>query len=429
MLSDDDNGSVSDNSTSNSVMDMSVDENEQAGSVTNDMDDNQSDNKSHTSNSENINSDESDEDECTNTNISVLANLPDEKLMSMMASLREDKINLLPKEDIEVHLTAYTRQYMLTYTTDYFETADLPKIRNQLLRSSIELRTLVASKPPTVLDTNTTNEQLMKCSWNNAVEILQKYVDENKVQIDVALISKNGAWVIQECQKIRDNLRKDLGLPPMLAPKKPSWQQKKVVNRAESDFYRSYFNLNGCDLRKFLHHDPAVRDPRAALTSEGGGYVNPIFKENDFYVRALVPMSKQVTYHPSSKKRFEHCNKRIQLLSSNPLIEKQKLCTSTHRKMCQRQTKRMILQCMYPQELSQRQINSNFQCELRIPSRLNNYGHYLVTTKLKLEPNLSMTEWFLNLSLQRDIYNLSTLNGSIEMNYLNGCLNKLMMRR
>ena len=139
----------------------------------------------------------------------------------------------------------------------------------------------------------------MKCSWNNAIEILQKYVDENKVQIDVALISKNGAWVIQECQKIRDNLRKELNLPPMLAPKKPSWQQKKVVNQAESDFYRSYFNLNGCDLPKFLHHDPAVRDPRSALTSEGGGHATPIFKENDFYVRALVPMKKQVTYHPS----------------------------------------------------------------------------------------------------------------------------------
>ena len=44
------------------------------------------------------------------------------------------------------------------HKSDYFDTADIPKIRNQLLRSSIELRNVLSSKPPSTLDANTTNE-------------------------------------------------------------------------------------------------------------------------------------------------------------------------------------------------------------------------------------------------------------------------------
>ena len=106
---------------------------------------------------------------------------------------------------------------MLNYKSDYFDTADLPKIRNQLLRSSIELRTVLSSKPPSTLDANTTNEQLYKISMNTAEELLRRYVSENNITIDMEHALSRGIHTIQECQKIRDQIRKDLGLPPMLA--------------------------------------------------------------------------------------------------------------------------------------------------------------------------------------------------------------------
>ena len=216
-------------------------------------------------------------------------------------------INELEKKDMVVYLTTYARQYMLNYKSDYFQTADLPKIRNQLLRSSIELRSVLSSKPPSTLDANTTNEQLYKISMNTAEELLRKYVSENNITIDMEHALSRGIHTIQECQKIRDQLRKDLGLPPMLAMQAstPSWKKpKQKVNRAESDFYRSTFNLRGCDLNKFLQNHSAIVDTRARMTEEGANYSTPNFKENDFYVRALVPMSINTHIPTLVKKTF-----------------------------------------------------------------------------------------------------------------------------
>ena len=83
-----------------------------------------------------------------NDKVSSLLYLTDEQIISSMVSLRETTINDLVKEDMQVYLETYARQYMLSYKSDYFDTADIPKIRNQLLRSSIELRSHLASKTP-----------------------------------------------------------------------------------------------------------------------------------------------------------------------------------------------------------------------------------------------------------------------------------------
>ena len=103
-----------------------------------------------------------------NDNISSLSYLTDEQIISSMASLREKTINDLTKDDMQVYLETYARQYMLSYKSNYFDTADTPKIQNQLHRSSTEIRSHLASKPPCVLDANTTNEQLNKISMNTA---------------------------------------------------------------------------------------------------------------------------------------------------------------------------------------------------------------------------------------------------------------------
>ena len=89
-----------------------------------------------------------------------------------------------------------------------------------------------------------------------------------------------------------------------LNQKKPSWQTKKerVVNRAESEFYRNSMNLNGCSLDKFLQHESAILDPRSKLTNEGQNFSTPNFQQNYFYVRVLMPM-KNNSHIPSMIKR------------------------------------------------------------------------------------------------------------------------------
>ena len=240
-----------------------------------------------------------------NDKVSSLLYLTDEQIISSMVSLRETTINDLVKEDMQVYLETYPRQYMLTYKSDYFDTADIQKIRNQLLRSSTELRSHLASKPPSVLDANTTNEQLNKISMNAAETLLRQHITENNVTMDMKKVTSRGIFIVQECQKIRDQLRKDPGLPPMLAATVPSWKKpKKVVNRAESDFYRSTINLRGCNLDKFLINESSVTDPRTQMVHEGENYQTPNFKENDFYVRALVPMQINTHIPTLVKKTF-----------------------------------------------------------------------------------------------------------------------------
>ena len=68
---------------------------------------------------------------------------------------------------------------------NYYNDASLEKLQTQLIRSSIEVRSFLATRPPTCLDANTTNDQLIKMSYDNGIQILQDYVRENCLTIDV----------------------------------------------------------------------------------------------------------------------------------------------------------------------------------------------------------------------------------------------------
>ena len=94
-------------------------------------------------------------------------------------------------------------------------------------------------------------------------------------------------------------LRKDQDLPPFVSIT-PSLKIKKVVDRSNSEFFRNTINLNGCNLDKYLsnHHSSPV-DPRSHLVTDSTYNPTTTFKENDFYVHTLVPMSKKNSHAPT----------------------------------------------------------------------------------------------------------------------------------
>ena len=231
--------------------------------------------------------------------IQNLSSLSDKKINSMMVAPREENIPSIQREDVITYLKTYARQYDMRCDPNYYNDASIEKLQNELIRSSIELRSFLATRPPTCLDANTTNDQLIKMSYDNGIQILQDYVRENGLTIDMKHITSRGQLVIQECRKIRDQLRKDQGLPPFVTTT-PSWKIKKVVDRSNSEFFRNTINLNGCNLDKYIsnHHSSPV-DPRSHMVTDSTYNPTTTFKENDFYVRTFFPMSKKNSHAPT----------------------------------------------------------------------------------------------------------------------------------
>ena len=60
---------------------------------------------------------------------------------------------------------------------------------------------------------------------NTAEALLRQYVTKNNVTVDMEKVTKRGIFIVQECQKNCDQLRKDLGLPHMLATTVPPWKK------------------------------------------------------------------------------------------------------------------------------------------------------------------------------------------------------------
>lgn len=69
-----------------------------------------------------------------------------------MVAPREENIPSIQREDVITYLKTYARQYDMRCDPNYYNDASIEKLQNELICSSIELRSFLATRPPTCLD-------------------------------------------------------------------------------------------------------------------------------------------------------------------------------------------------------------------------------------------------------------------------------------
>ena len=174
----------------------------------------------------------------------------DVEVLHNMSCLLDPEIVTLNKEEIITFLQHYATKYRSLTNPTQYDTSDTDKLRNQLKTHVLQLRHHYVSIPPQFLSHFTTNEQLTKMSMTNDMDLLQKHAENHTIQLDTTKLDKySGIDLINECKRIRDDLRKLEGLPaivdprpqPKPAPKPPSVSDFRNKFRQQ----KNAANLNG----------------------------------------------------------------------------------------------------------------------------------------------------------------------------------------
>lgn len=97
------------------------------------------------------------------------------------------------------------------------ENSDIAAVKKHFRSRVLQLRHSYMNQPPTFPSHHTTNEQLTKMSMYNGYELLTKYATTGTVKIDMKQM-KNlpGIDIVNECERIRDELQVFASLPPIV---------------------------------------------------------------------------------------------------------------------------------------------------------------------------------------------------------------------
>ena len=138
----------------------------------------------------------------------------DQEVIEAMSMLLDSEIDMLEKQEIITFLTNFATRNKFTINPTMYMTHDLEKLRQQLKTGARQLQHYFTSIHPTFIAHYSTNAQFAKMSMQTGIDMLTKYAKNHPSQVDIEKIDKlRGIEIIEECKRIRDDLRKLEGLP------------------------------------------------------------------------------------------------------------------------------------------------------------------------------------------------------------------------
>ena len=158
---------------------------------------------------------------------------------------------------------------------------------------SISLRVqtkFLTHEPVTELNENTTDHMIESASLNMIKSMLDKYIA--KIDVTVAAFSfdsMNHIALLNECKKIRNQIRLKLNLPPV---------QSALPQDGPTDFQKSAANQNGNLFSKYIPKSTTFMN-RKELANNTAGQLSNRFDQNDFYVRVNAPVKGRDVHIPT----------------------------------------------------------------------------------------------------------------------------------